>query len=335
MNTAAGEAASVLAPASVEAALLGEIGWVLIAGASSVFLLVAGLLAWAVRRQGRRPPRTAWWVLGGGLAFPVVTLTALLLYATLRSAQLQRPAAQEPLVVSVTGRLWWWEVRYRTDDGQELRLANELRLPLGRPVRIALQSQDVIHSLWVPALGGKVDLVPGRVNHLRLTPTQPGVHRGQCAEYCGLQHARMALHVLSVPAAEFERWLTQQAEPAAVAPAAGMLPTADAPPDAPAAASASASAELLARGQRAFMRHGCASCHSVRGVAEDARLGPDLTHVASRHALGAGVLPNRPGAARRWLVEVQQLKPGARMPAYAHLDAATLDALGAWLEQLR
>ncbi|NML16578.1 c-type cytochrome [Azohydromonas sp. G-1-1-14] len=275
---------------------------------------MAGLLAWAVRRGGKPPPHTAWWVLGGGLAFPVLTLSALLAYTALRTAELQQPGTQAPLVVSVTGRMWWWEVRYRTDDGQEVRLANELRLPLGRPAQIALQADEVIHSLWVPALGGKVDLIPGRVNHLRITPTQPGLHRGQCAEFCGLQHAKMALHVQAMPAGDFKSWLRQQAQPAA---------------------SRAASAELLARGRQAFLRQGCASCHSVRGVADGARLGPDLTHVASRHALGAGVLPNGPGALRRWLVEVQALKPGARMPGYAHLDATTLDALGAWLEQLR
>lgn len=309
------EASSVLQPAGIEAALLSEMSGVLIAGAAAIFVLVAALLAWAVHRRGRPAPNTAWWVLGGGLAFPVLTLTALLVYSGLRTVQLQRAPDAAPLVVSVTGRLWWWEVRYLGADGHELRLANELRLPLGRPARIGLQSQDVIHSFWVPALGGKVDLVPGRVNQLRITPTQPGLQRGQCAEYCGLQHARMALHVVVVPPAEFDAWLQQQAQPASAA--------------------ATGTDAAMERGRRAFLRHGCASCHGVRGVAEGARLGPDLTHVASRHALGAGVLPNGPGALRRWLVEVQDLKPGARMPAYAHLDPATLDALGAWLETLR
>lgn len=314
------EAMSVLAPAGTEAALLSRLSWVLIAGATAIFVLVCALLAWAVRRRGRPAPRTAWWVWGGGVAFPVVTLTALLAYGALGTAALQRApdaAAATPLVVSVTGRLWWWEVRYRDADGRDVRLANELRLPVGRTARIGLQSDDVIHSFWVPALGGKVDLIPGRVNQLQVTPTRAGLHRGVCAEYCGLQHARMALHVVALPPAEFEAWLRQQAQPAAAVPAATAAGTA------------------LERGRQAFLRHGCASCHGVRGVADGPRLGPDLTHVASRHALGAGVLLNEPGALRRWLVEVQTLKPGARMPGYAHLDAATLDDLGAWLESLR
>jgi cytochrome c oxidase subunit 2 len=317
------EAASVLAPAGVEAALLREMSGVLVAGAGAVFLLVTALTFWALRRRGRPVPGTAWWVVGGGIAWPVLTLTALLVYAGLRTTELQRAPVREPLVVAVTGRLWWWEVRYQDGSGRDVRLANELRLPVGRPVRIGLQSADVIHSFWVPALGGKVDLVPGRVNQLLVTPTQPGLQRGQCAEYCGQQHARMALHVVLVPGEQFEAWLQQQAAPAVPVPGtAGDALGGD-------------EVNRLARGRRAFETQGCAACHSVRGVSDGARLGPDLTHVASRHALGAGVLPNGPGAARRWLTDVQQLKPGARMPSYAHLDAATLDALGAWLESLR
>jgi cytochrome c oxidase subunit 2 len=253
---------------------------------------------------------------------PVVVLNALLLYGTVRTAGLERPLAQPPLVVTVTGRLWWWEVRYRDPaGGPDVVLANELRLPVGRSTQLGLTADELIHSLWVPELGGKRDLVPGRVNHLVFTPQRAGVFRGQCAEYCGLQHAKMALHVVALPAAEFEQWLARQARPAVPAPASPPQPQAD--------------AARVAHGREAFVAHGCAACHSVRGHAEGAPRGPDLTHVADRLYLGAGALANEAGAFKRWLVGVQELKPGARMPAYAHLDAATLDALAAYLEQLK
>jgi cytochrome c oxidase subunit 2 len=157
-----------------------------------------------------------------------------------------------------------------------------------------------------------MDTVPGRVNKLVVTAREPGVYRGACAEFCGTQHARMALHVVVQAPDEFDRWLAHQLQPAAAVEGA-----------------------VLQRGRRAFFDHGCASCHTVRGVAEGARLGPDLTHVGSRLALGSGVLPNQPGAMAQWLAGVQVLKPGARMPSFEHLDAATLEALSAYLEQLR
>jgi cytochrome c oxidase subunit 2 len=312
---------SVLSPAGAEAAALSELSWVLFIGAALIFVGVMVLLGWTLRGRPRREVPTAWWVMGGGVAFPVVVLSALLLYGTARTAGLERTLAQPPLVVTVTGRLWWWEVRYRDPaGGPDVVLANELRLPVGRPTQLGLTADELIHSLWVPELGGKRDLVPGRVNHLVITPQRAGVFRGQCAEYCGLQHAKMALHVVALPPAEFESWLARQARPAGTAP----------PAEAPAAG-----ATLAARGREAFVAQGCAACHSVRGHAEGAPRGPDLTHVGSRLYLGAGALPNGAGAFKRWLVGIQDIKPGARMPDYAHLDAATLDALAAYLEQLR
>jgi cytochrome c oxidase subunit 2 len=305
---------SALAPASAEAAALHEVSLVLIVGATIVFVATMALMLRGLRGGPRATGPVAWWVLGGGVAVPVLVLGAALLYGTARTAGLDRPPAQGALLVSITGRMWWWEVRVRDpSSGRDIVLANELRLPVGRPARIALNSADVVHSLWVPELGGKRDLVPGRVNHLTMTPQRAGVFRGQCAEFCGDQHARMALHAVAMPAAEFDAWLAAQARPAAA-------PSADA---------------TVANGLRAFAANGCAACHTVRGAFEGRSLGPDLTHVASRVALGAGVLPNEPGAFRRWLVGVQTLKPGARMPSYAHLDAASLDALSAYLEGLK
>jgi len=256
----------------------------------------------ALLALGLRTPRRAVsvraWVIGGGIVVPVLVLTALLLYATTRTAMLDRSPVN-PLVVGVTGHMWWWEIRYRDPaSGREVRLANELRLPLGRPTQLGLASADVIHSVWVPALGGKMDTVPGRMNRLVITPREAGVFRGACAEFCGEQHARMALHVVVMPQAQFDQWLARQAQPAA-----------------------DAADPASARGRRAFLDHGCAACHTVRGHAESGVLGPDLTHVGSRLHLGAGVLRNHRGALAQWITSVQALKPGARMPPLRPADA--------------
>jgi cytochrome c oxidase subunit 2 len=305
-------------PGSVQAAALAEVGWVLVIGATLIFALTMSLTALALRRRKGQFP-VAWWVLGGGIGFPVSVLSALLGYSVLRTEGLERPPAGDPLVVGITGHLWWWEVRYHdASTGHWVTAANELRLPAGRAVQLGLSSADVIHSFWVPTLGGKMDLVPGRVNRLTVTPLAEGVHRGACTEYCGTQHAKMALHVVVLPAAEFDQWLAAQAQPAATA-----------------------IDQQVQRGQRAFVNHGCAGCHDVRGLTEgstlrpETALGPDLTHVGGRLHLGSGTLPMSHESLRTWIADVQSMKPGARMPSFAHLDAQTLDALAAYLAELR
>lgn len=304
------DSASILSPASLQALALSEVSWVLIVGSVLIFALVTVLLALAVARRGRgQGPSTRVWVWGGGVAFPVAVLTVLLLYSTARTAGLDASGVRPGLVVSVTGKMWWWELRYRDPaTGRDFFSANELRIPVGRRVQLGLLSSDVVHSFWVPELGGKMDLVPGRVNQLVITATRAGTYRGQCAEFCGQQHARMALHVVAMPAPEFDAWLGAQAD---------------------------AAAESVQAGRLAFAEHGCAACHAVDPTSDTPSRGPNLAHVASRSHLGAGVLRNDLGAYKRWLVGVQQLKPGALMPSYAQLDAATLDALSAYLESLR
>ena len=305
---------SVLSPAGDAAAIIAGLSWVLIAGASAIFALVMGLLWWAVSRRAEAyPVRPALWIAGAGVAFPLAVLASLLAYSTWRTPDLLAEPPASALMVGITARSWWWEVRYRDPvSGQEVTLANELHLPVGRPVWLGLSSADVIHSFWVPALGGKMDMVPGRVNHLLLQASRAGVYRGQCAEFCGEQHARMALHVVAKPPAAFDAWLAAQARPAAA-------------PNTP----------LLERGRQAFLAQGCQVCHSVRGVAEQGRLGPDLTHVGSRLYLGAGTLRNQRGALAQWVTHTQAIKPGARMPSSGDMDAATLHALAAYLEHLQ
>ena len=307
---------SVLSPAGPAAASIVSLSWVLVVGAAVIFAGVMGLLVWAVSRRSARPVHSGRWIMGGGMAFTLVVLASLFVYSHWRTPGwlVQPPAGA--LIVSITAHMWWWEVRYRDPvSGRDVTLANELHLPIERPVWLGLNSPDVIHSFWVPALAGKVDMVPGRVNHLLVEAHQTGVYRGQCAEYCGEQHARMALHVVARPPAEFEAWLAAQAQPAA-APGG---------PDAP----------LLERGRQAFLAQRCNACHTVRGVAGEGRLGPDLTHVGSRLYLGAGTLRNQAGGMAQWVAHTQAVKPGARMPSSVDMDGATLQALAAWLEHLQ
>ena len=297
--------------ASPTAEITREIAVVLIVGGSTVFVLMMVLLAVTLRRDKprQRTSHLRLWVIGGGLVFPVTLLSALLAYSTWRSVQL---TAQAPdgIVISVTGMQWWWDVRYRDPAGGEIRTANEIRVPVGQRVTLGLTTTDVIHSFWVPALAGKVDMMPGRVHQLRIQASKPGIYRGQCAEYCGDQHAKMALHVVAVAPEEFDRWLAAQATPAA-------------------------SNATTDHGRRLFSELRCDACHVVRGVTGASDLGPDLTHVASRLYIGAGELPTRAENFRKWIAHVQRVKPGARMPGFDQLDASSLDALAAFLMELK
>ena len=305
----------VLFPSGEAAQSIAVIGWALFIGGALIFAGVMALLARSL--NSREPPRQlrpALWLIGGGVVFPAVVLSALLGWSIALSARLGATAPAGALQVSVTGHMWWWQVRYRDPtSGADIVLANELRLPLGRPVVVGVNSADVIHSLWVPALNGKVDAVPGRVNQLVLSADKAGVYAGPCAEYCGQQHSRMHLQVVVLPPQEFERWLAAQAQPAATP-----------------------QTELQRRGRQAFVEQRCGACHTVRGLgAADAGVAPDLTHVGSRLSLGAGTLRNDPGALIAWIAGVQRLKSGAHMPSFDTLDGPTLQALGAYLAQLQ
>jgi cytochrome c oxidase subunit II len=299
-------------PAGPAALAIADIAWAMFIGAALVLVGVMGLLLRAVWR-GQSAVRPARWLMGAGLAFPIAVLVTLMLYSQWRSAALRADPPPDALVIGITARMWWWEVRYRNPvGGEDIVLANEIRVPAGRPVHLGLTSADVIHSVWFPALAGKMDTVPGRVNRLVFSVSSPGTHRGLCAEFCGEQHARMGMHLVAQAPEAFDAWLRAQALPAA-APAT----------------------PLQARGREAFLAQRCNACHTVRGVSEEGRLAPDLTHVGSRLALGAATLDNNPQAMARWIAHVQQLKPGARMPASTELDAATLQALAAYLSHLQ
>ena len=309
---------SMLYPRGEGARRIAGLWWAMFAMGAAIYVAVLGLLGWGLfrRRRGQREPRPAratLWIGVGGLLVPAVVLTAVLvltLGALAREAAAERGA--NDLVVTVTGKQWWWNVEYEHEIPQRrLRTANEIHIPVGRRVRVHLQSHDVIHSFWVPNLQGMTDLVPGRRNVLYLHADRPGVYRGQCTEYCGMQHARMSLVVIAQPQAEFDAWYERSLRPAA-------------PPT-----------DTLARqGERVFREKPCALCHAVRGTDAHATAGPDLTHLASRLTLAAGVLPNERGHLAGWIVNPQRIKPGSHMPNI-DLEAWELHALLAYLEGLR
>lgn len=277
-------------------------------------VVVAGVTALAAHAvlTGPRAVQSRWWLIGGGMLLPCAILATLLGHAfATRAAQYPPLPAHGVVQIEVTGRQWWWDVRYVGPDGRPVALANELRVPVGRPVVLRLGASDVIHRFWVPGLAGPAQMVPGRVTHVRMQSARAGVFRGQCAQYCGVQHALMALHVVAEEEAAFGAWLARQAAPAT-------------PPDEP----------LLREGRDLFLRAGCGGCHTVRGTEARGEIGPDLTHVGSRRTLAAGTLRNHPGALAAWIAHSQRIKPGSLMPSASQLHPRELGAVAAYLESL-
>lgn len=302
---------SMLAPAGPGAAAVAGIWWVMFWGAVAVLALVMLLALYAVywRPERRRPIDPDRLIAAGGVALPVVLLTALLIQG-LRLGSPPPVAADSPLVVEVTGHQWWWEVRY--PGRQEAVTANEIHIPVGRTVRVELQSADVVHSFWVPRLAGKMDMIPGRVNVLQLRADAAGAYRGQCAEFCGAQHALMALWVIAEPEAQFDGWLERQRRPAAEPARAGAR-----------------------RGMAHFLGEGCTECHRIRGLPADGEKAPDLTHVGSRRTIAAGTLPADGEGFGAWIAGNQRIKPGNHMKSFEHLDAAVVRDLAVFLEGLK
>lgn len=314
-SLAHGEAQSAFEPKGPHAQAIGELTWILFAGGGVIFILVI-LLALAAlfgppALRALLARRTL--VIGGGIVFPLVTLSALLIYSLSTASALVRADEAAALRIHVVGEMWWWRVRYLDARGAvAFETANEIRIPAGREVALSLTSPEVIHSFWVPNLAGKIDTIPGHVNTLRLRADAPGIYRGQCAEYCGTQHARMAFHVIALAPQEFDAWHASQHQPAA------------------------SPADALARhGRQVFFDNQCATCHTVRGTPAMGASGPDLTHVGSRHTLAAGTLPNRIGAFAGWIAGSQHIKQGNPMPSFGHIPPEDLRALAAYMESLQ
>jgi cytochrome c oxidase subunit II len=245
-------------------------------------------------------------------AITVVTLVVLLIFAIGTGDKLAA-LDDDPhaLHVRVTGHQWWWEVQYDPDaPDKTATTANEIHVPVGRTVSLDLESQDVIHSFWVPSVHGKKDLIPGRRNHTAIRIDQPGIYRGQCAEFCGLEHAEMEIRVIAEPPAQFQAYLAHLRQPAS-----------------------SPSSDQAKHGQQVFMSHACASCHTIAGTSAGGRIGPDLTHIASRLVVAASV-PNVHGELQGWVADPQGMKPGNRMPRVP-LSPDDLEDVVAYLESLR
>jgi cytochrome c oxidase subunit 2 len=239
-------------------------------------------------------------------------LVALAVASFFADRSMAGAATREKLSVTVTGNQWWWDVQYNSSDvSKTLRTANEIHLPVDVPVRIQLRSNDVIHSFWVPSLAGKQDLIPGRPTDISITPRKVGIYRGQCAEFCGTQHAHMALVVQVEPYRDFVKWWQQQLRPA-VAP----------------------TTPLALAGYKQVTGGQCAMCHSISGTPAGGRVGPDLTHLASRRSLAAGTVPMSKGNLYGWVADPQSLKPGSRMPTIG-LEPDQLHAIVAYLESLK
>lgn len=294
------------------------LGWILLGIAAVVVLVVSALVVAAALRRGRSEPGRIEregaglrWIMIGGIVVPSLVLIGVLVLTVTTQAAIATPADTD-LTVRVTGRQWWWEVTYLDPSPSRIATtANEIHIPVGRPVRLQVVSGDVIHSFWIPELAGKTDLIPGQENVMWLEADRPGVYHGQCAEYCGLQHAKMAMEVVAEPPDAFARWLERQRAPAA----------------APAGTD-------VAVGARVFATTACALCHTVRGTMAGGRLGPDLTHVAGRRTIASGTIANTRGNLLGWIENPRAFKPGTLMPPVP-LKGRELADLTAYLQSLR
>lgn len=248
----------------------------------------------------------------GAMIVTVVLLFLILMNSFLTSRRLGQMNNDKALTIDVYGHQWWWEVQYPNAESDKIVItANEIHLPVGVPVRIHGTSRDVIHSFWAPNVQGKRDLMPGYETDVMMQVDKPGRWRGQCAEYCGLQHAHMSFYMVAEPQKEFDRWLTSQSQ-SAVQP----------------------NNAQTAHGQQIFLSHACVMCHTIGGSIANSRVGPDLTHLASRSTIAAGMLPNTVGNLGGWILNPQSVKPGSRMPPNP-IPGQDLQDLLAYLETLR
>jgi cytochrome c oxidase subunit 2 len=275
-------------------------------------VLIVVLAVTACEREQRQfrsaPPAAA----KAAVAVTAIILFVLLVLSVSTGRGLSSFATPDALHIEVIGHQWWWEVHYADPvPSQRVITANEIHIPVGRPIVLQLTSHDVIHNFWAPNLHGKRDLIPGHITSIALQADKPGAYRGQCAEFCGYQHTYMAFLILAEPAEQFAAWLERQRGPA-------VQPT----------------EALQQRGQEVFLAPSCVLCHTIQGTSAAGKVAPDLTHIASRHTIAAGTLPNTTGHLAAWIIDPQHIKPGNKMPPN-HLDPDDLQALLAYLESLK
>jgi cytochrome c oxidase subunit 2 len=304
---------STLEPAGPSADRVVWLWWFMFAVAAAVVALVSALILFGAlggrrRRDDRPEPRWATaMIVGGGVVFPIVVLSVLWGFTLRDTDVLSRPPTAPAVRIDVRGTRWWWDVRY---PELEVTTANEIHVPVGETVQLVLTSDDIIHSFWVPEISPKTDMIPGRTNTMWIRADRAGTYRGQCAEFCGLQHANMALLVIAEPRDAFEAWVTDQRQ----VPAAPTDPS-------------------VVRGLEVFESSACAGCHTIQGTEADGTVGPDLTHLASRRTLGAATIPNTRANLAAWVPNAQAFKPGALMPPIP-LSSEDLDAVVTYLETL-
>lgn len=309
---------STLDPKGPDAQQIANLWWLMFAIAAAVFAVVTVLLLIAIirsrRAQAQADPypqdrRALVLVVIGGAVIPAAVLIIVMSLNVMIDHAVASPAGgQGP--VEVIGHDWWWEVRY---PDQKVVTANEIHIPVGVSMLVKVTSGDVVHSFWVPQLHGKIDVIPGQTNTIWLQADQPGTYRGECAEYCGTQHAKMDFVVVAESPADYSAWIGNQQKPA---PPVGSQDT------------------MAFEGQQAFLGSSCVYCHTIAGTNASGTLGPDLTHLASRSTIGAGALPNTRGNLAGWIVNAQAIKPGNKMPSM-YLDSNQLQALLAYLETLK
>lgn len=243
----------------------------------------------------------------GGLFATLAALSVFVVWTMMTMADIRQPDGEAPITIAITGHQWWWQVTYLSEDESRIfETANEIHVPVGVPVKFRLTSADVIHSFWVPAIAGKTDLIPGQENTAWFRADTPGVYRGQCAEYCGKQHANMALRVVAESPEDFDAWWDMQLEPVEM-------------PE----------TEVAKMGMELF-RLNCAACHNIRGAMAGGEMGPDLSHLMERTTLASGMLPNTPGHLSGWIANPDVIKPGTLMPR-TDLSGPELDAIRAFL----
>jgi cytochrome c oxidase subunit 2 len=280
--------------------------------ATVMFVIVEGLIVFALIKFRHRPGRQAAQFHGNTKLEVILTLVPALILAGLAIPTVKAIAdlSQKPdnaLEVKVVGHQFWWEYQYSDLD---LITANELHVPINQPVYVTLESVDVIHSFWIPKLTGKQDVVPGRINHMWFEAEKPGTYYGQCTEYCGLSHANMRLRVIAMTPPDFQTWVSEQQQPAQ-----------------------SPSDPLAAEGEKVFLEGACVNCHAVEGTDAQARLGPDLTHFASRATFAGAIFDNNTENLVTWLRDPPAVKPGSQMPNY-NLSEDDINALVAYLQSL-
>lgn len=302
---------SMMSNAGADAERVVTLWWLLLSVSAFVFFIVSLFTIIPFFLKGKVVPEAN---LGKGFMAGIVVTVVILLAIIVGTFQFSTTLvmANEKADIEVVGKLWWWEVIYYDEEGQVLfKTANEIHIPIDKKVRLRLTTDNVIHSFWVPSLGGKADMIPGRPNYLTLEAQTEGIYRGQCAEYCGLQHTFMAFHVVVEPEDQYQDWLLAQQE------------TAPRP-----------QTSLAEHGAKVFIEAKCMNCHTIRGFSEKSEIGPDLTHLMSRQMLASGTIPNNKGHLSGWIADPEGVKPSALMPGL-RLKSEDFKALIHYLESLK